>query len=135
MSADTNLSIARRFFYECWNQGKLDVLDEIMAPNHVHHLPDEDIHGIDAIKAGIRTMRIAFPDKTLTIDDEIAAQDKVVFRWTSRFTHLGDFFGMPPTGNHIEYSGIDIIRIKDDRIVELWSQWNQFSFKRQLNPS
>lgn len=135
MPSDTNLSTARRFFNECWNQGKLEVLDEIMAPDHVHHLPDEDIRGIENIKAGIRNLRLAFPDKTLTIDDEIAVRDKVVLRWTVHMTHLGDFYGMPPTGNRIAYSGIDIIRFDHSRIVELWSQWNQGAFKRQLTKS
>lgn len=135
MSSKNNLSLARRFFNECWNQGKLDVLDEIMAPEHIHHLPDEDIQGSENIKRLINNLRAAFPDMKITIEDEIVSQDMVVFRWTTRFTHLGDFFGMPPTGNYIMYTGIDIIRIANNRIVELWNQMDQVSFTNQLTKS
>ena len=135
MSSDSNLSIARRFFNECWVQGKIDVLDEIMAPGHVHHLPGEDLNGPEEIKTIIRDLRIAFPDMRITIEDEIISQDKVVFRWTTRCTHMGDFYGMPPTGNTIEYGGIDIIRFEKGRIVELWSQMDKLSLRRQLNPT
>jgi steroid delta-isomerase-like uncharacterized protein len=133
MSSVTNLSIARRFFNECWNQGKVDVLDEIMAPDHLHHLPDEDIRGAESIKGFILNLRTAFPDLTINIDDEIVAENKVALRWTTRCTHLGDFFGMPPTGNHIEYGGIDIIRFNNGRIVELWSYMDQVGFNTQVN--
>jgi predicted ester cyclase len=132
MSLENNLSIARRFFNECRNQGNLDVLDEIMAPEHIHHLPDEDIHGSEKIKRLINNLRTAFPDMNIKIEDEIVEKDKVVFRWTARLTHRGDFFGIPPTGNHIMYSGIDIIRITNNRIVELWSQMDQVGFNHQL---
>ena len=112
------------------------MLDEIMAPGHVHHLPGEDLHGLEEIKTIIRDLRIAFPDMRITtIEDEIVSQDKVVFRWTTRCTHMGDFYGMPPTGNTIEYGGIDIIRFEKGRIVELWSQMDKLSLRRQLNPT
>ena len=132
MSSEKNRALARRFIDECWNQGKVDVIDDLLAPDHVHHFPDGDIEGADNIKEFILKMRIAFPDIAITIDDEIVSQDKVVFRWTARCTHLGDFFGMSPTGNSIEYTGIDIIRSSNGRIVELWSQTDAVGFDRQL---
>ena len=78
MASELNLSIAKRFFNECWNQGKVDLLDEIMAPDNVHHLPDSELNGFDEVKDGIRNLLMAFPDMSITIDDEIVAQDKVV---------------------------------------------------------
>ena len=135
MSSENNRILARRFFNECWNLGAVDVIDDLLAPDHVHHFPDEDVKGAENIKELIVKTRTAFPDIVFTIDDEIIAQDKVVFRWTARCTHLGDFYGMPPTGNSIEWTGIDIIRCANGRIVELWNQADGIGFERQLKKS
>jgi steroid delta-isomerase-like uncharacterized protein len=133
MSSNTNRALARRFIEECWNQGTVRLIDDFLAPDHVHHLPAGDIHGAEEIKGLIVDVRAAFPDYVITIDDEIVAQDKVVFRWTAHGTHLGDFYGMSPTGNFIKYTGIDIIRCANGRIVELWNQTDFIGFERQLN--
>lgn len=120
-----NLALARRFFNECWNEGRVDALAEIMSPEHVHHFPDGDVRGPENIKAMILDIRQDFPNFQITIDDEIVGQDKVVFRWTIRGTHQ-------PTGNSVEYTGIDIIRIANGRIVELWNQMDVVGYKQQL---
>jgi predicted ester cyclase len=38
----------------------------------------------------------------------------------------------PSTGNSVEYTGIDIIRIANGRIVELWNQMDVVGFNRQM---
>ena len=124
-SSNTNLALARRFFNECWNEGGVDVLAKIMAPKHVHHFPDGDMHGPENIKAMILDIRTRFPDFHISIDDEIVGQDKVVLRWTIRGTHQ-------PTGNSVEYTGIDIIRFSNGRIVELWNQMDVVGYQQQL---
>lgn len=133
MSSSNTLLMARRFFNECWNEGRLEVVDELLAPEHVHHFADGDMRGPESIKSMIRDLRRAFPDFQITIDDEIVSRDKVVLRWTIRGTHKGDFYGMAPTGNTVEYTGIDIIRFGNNgRIVELWNQGDYVGLDRKL---
>ena len=125
MPASDILLLAHRIFNECWNEGRLDVVDELLAPEHVHHFPDGDVHGPENIKAMIRNIRERFPDFQITIDDEIVGQDKVALRWTIRGTHQA-------SGNSVEYTGIDIIRMANGHIVELWNQMDVVGYKRQL---
>ena len=125
MSASDNLLAARRFFDECWNGGRLDVVDELLAPEHVHHFADGDVVGRENVKGLIRDLRDDFPDFHISVDDDFAVEDKVVLRWTIRGTHA-------PTGNPVEYTGIDIIRFVDGRIVELWNQGDYVGLNRQL---
>ncbi len=132
MNSENNQTLARSFINECWNRGSVNLIDDLLAPDHIHHFPDGDIHGAENIKVLIVNARTAFPDLVITIDDEIVEHDKVVLRWTARCTHLGDFYGTPPTGNLIEYTGIDIIRFANGRIVELWNQMDNVGFNRQL---
>jgi predicted ester cyclase len=129
---DENLAVARRFFNECWNEGAVDILTDIMDPEHVHHMANRDMPGPENVKKLIVALRTAFPDFHIDIDDEIVSNDKVVLRWTIRGTHRGDFYGQAPTGNKIEYTGIDILRFANGRIVELWNQMDAVGFNRQM---
>ena len=128
-----NLLLARRFINECWNEGQVEVLEEIMSAEHVHHFSGVDLHGRQAVRGLILAMRTAFPDLHISIEDEIVGGDKVVLRWRTRATHLGDFNSMAPTRNELDYTGIDIIRFEGGRIVELWNQMDELAFNRQLN--
>ena len=66
------------------------------------------------------------------IDDLIAEGDKVVARTTMRGTHLGSFFGVPPSGKTVEMTGVHIVRIADGRIIEHWGNNDDLGLMRQL---
>jgi steroid delta-isomerase-like uncharacterized protein len=85
-------------------------------------------------KAFVPLIRAAFPDSHHTIEDLIAAGDKVVTRFTWSGTHHGEFEGIPPTGRPISVQGIWIHRLKDGRIVEGrdWGQVDWLGLLRQL---
>jgi predicted ester cyclase len=135
MSPETNRALVKQFFDECWNQGKVDVLHEIMSPDHVHHLPGWELHGPDEIKDLILDLRASFPDLHIGVDDEIIADDKVVIRWTMRGTHLGNLGNIAPTGKRVEYIGIDILRCAGSKIVELWGVPDTQGLFQQLRAS
>jgi hypothetical protein len=69
----------------------------------------------------ITTYRTAFPDLKATVDDIFAEGDRVAYRWSTRGTHLGDWLGIPPTGNHMAATGISIFRIAGGKVVEGWT--------------
>ncbi len=50
----------------------------------------------------------------------MAEGDKVTVRHTGTGTHEGEFMGMPATGKSITIPGIDILRVKDGKVVEHW---------------
>ncbi|CAG0961044.1 hypothetical protein ANRL3_00878 [Anaerolineae bacterium] len=128
-----NLRLVQRFFEECWNGGNVTLLDELLAPNHVHHLPGRDLIGSDQVKNLVLSARRAFPDFHITLDDIIIAGNKIVCRWTIQGTNTGSLGSNPPTGKSVVYTGIDIIRCADNRIVELWSQYDSRGLDRQLS--
>jgi serine phosphatase RsbU (regulator of sigma subunit) len=51
----------------------------------------------------------------------LAQGDRVTYRWSVSATHLGDWLGIPPTGNHMTATGITIYRITGGKAVEGWS--------------
>ena len=53
-------------------------------------------------------------------------------RFTAHGIHKGDFMGLPITGKPITMTGIEIFRIKDGKIVELWGEANLLGLMEQL---
>src|SRR3954452_4558605 len=129
MSAEDNKAIARRS-WEVVNQANLDALDEVYATDFVGHEPDEDIHGSEGVKQFVDVLLDASPDMLITVEDDIAEQDKVVTRWTAHATHQGEFQGIPPTGKQV--TGITIHRLDDGKIVEEWENPDLLGLMQQL---
>ena len=62
----------------------------------------------------------------------IAEGDRVMVRWTSHGTHQGESHGLPPTHKQVTNSGINIFRIADGKIAEVWDIWDRLSVWQQL---
>lgn len=133
MSAEKNSALVRRFVEEIFNQGKVEVAEEILAPGYMHHDPttNEFGSGIEGFKQMISLYRQAF-DLQIVLEDQVATEEKVVDRWTGHGTHRGEFMGMAPTGKKITATGISIHRIADGKIAETWNNYDALGIYKQL---
>jgi steroid delta-isomerase-like uncharacterized protein len=120
MTVESNVSLVRRLIDEGWNQGKLEVLDELVAEDAVSSPDDGPTSGRQAWKDEIAYFRSMFPDLRFDIHDLFGADDKVALRWTATGTDTGGFMGRPPTGRRITSRGVDIFRIADGHLVQGW---------------
>ena len=132
MSIEENKRLVRRY-QEIYNSNNLDELTEVLSealltPRIMPGIPS----GIEGAKAAHRLMLAGFPDYQTVIEDLIAEGDKVVARITMKGTNKGSFMGIPPTGNHITFSGIYIARIADGKIVEHWGEEDSIGLMQQL---
>ncbi len=117
-----NEAVARRWHDEAINDGNLDVIDEIVTDEVVHHAGTfPDGVGPDAVKAVLGSLA-AFPDVRHTIGQVIASGDFVVIRFEAEGTHEGEFQGYAPTGQHVTWTGINIFRFECGLIAEEWSE-------------
>jgi predicted ester cyclase len=122
MSAEENKAVVRREQEELWNHtGDLDAAEELFSARQA-----------EAAKQGAADFRRGFPDVISTIEDLIAEGDKVVARWRSRATHQGDYMGIPPTGNEVEFTGISFYRIEGGKIAQSWNIEDQLGLLRQI---
>ena len=135
MLSENNKTVARRFFEEVFGEGKLNVLDEIIAKDHVNSGPGS-LPGLptgpEGTKQLVTVYRNAFPDVHFTIDEQIAEGDKVVTRWTAHGTHQGELAGIPATGNLSTVTGIAVDHIVNGKIAESWGIFDQFLMMQQL---
>jgi steroid delta-isomerase-like uncharacterized protein len=136
MSAQENKEKARRMVEEAFGQGKVEIVEEILAPDFVCYDPNSEageVRGADTIRQEIEWFRNAVPDLSYTVEDQVAEGDKVVTRYTATGTHEGEFFGVAPTGNRIEMSGIQIDRFGEDgKMVEEWPEYDLLGAMKQM---
>ena len=127
---EANTVLARRFHDEIFAQGNLDAADAILTPDFVWHAPpdQEFVVGPAAVKAVATEVRAFFGDDYVTQhDDEIAAGDRVVIRWTLTGTVQTETGPVP-----VVYTGIDIFRIEDGQLAELWQNTSDLELEAQL---
>jgi steroid delta-isomerase-like uncharacterized protein len=121
MSTDQNKAVYRRFIQEAFNKGNLDVLDEVLAPNYVYRdAPPGTPAGAEGIRQVVTMFRNAFPDLTITIEDQVAESDLVASRTVMRGTQRGPIFGIPASGNRVAVPGLTMVRVVEGKVAESW---------------
>jgi steroid delta-isomerase-like uncharacterized protein len=127
------ISPISRIVEEAFNHGNLDVVDELLSPDHfAHNAFGMGPNGPQGLKCLIAMFRSAFPDLHFSLEDEIREGDKIAARWTMRGTHKGLFLGNPPTGRPVEAQGIIFARTVNGQIVEDWTVMDQMGILQQL---
>lgn len=132
MYTEENKAIVRQFFEEGPSKGNIKAANELLSPDFAMHVPLPAPPGIEGINEVITTCRAAFEHLNVTIEDMVAEGDKVVARFTAQGVHKGSFMGLPATGKPITMTGIEIFRIKDGKIAELWGEVNLLGLMQQL---
>lgn len=127
--------VIRRFYTLAWNEGSLHEADALLDPDLVDHdqlaVPDARpgaaglLHLIGLIRSGL-------PDLARTVEIQVGQGDLVATRFVDEGTHQGELFGIPATGRRVRLVGINIERVVDGRIVELWHVENIAGLMAQL---
>jgi predicted ester cyclase len=71
----------------------------------------------------------------MQIEEQVAERDLVATRKTFRGTHLGDQWGLAPTGNRVQVEFIDIFRIRDGQLAEHWHHFDWGDLRSQMRPA
>jgi predicted ester cyclase len=132
MSAE-NKALVRRFYDEVFGKKNVNAIDELCAPGFVDHSPAPgQAPGPQGLKAMFTEWFQGFPDATLTVQDMVAEGDLVVARLSGQGTHTGSLLGTAPTGKKVTFRGMDMIRLKDGRAIEVWHEGNDAEVLMQL---
>lgn len=132
-SADlsANKELVRRYLGDVLSAGRLDLLDQLLAPDFEDSTPGapQGVRGPDVIRAAQQRAREIFPEVEYNVEDLVAEGDKVVARYTVRATSRGT--GSSP-GRPIEVTGMTLFRIAEGRIREMWIVNDQIEMFLQL---
>jgi predicted ester cyclase len=127
--------VARTLIEEGFNQGNLEVAAGLTAPGLVEHQDFGPSHapGAEGVQAVIASLRRAFSDFRLTIEDLVDADGGAVWlRMVATGTNDGSFMGNAPTGRPIRIDVFDVIRVEDGRMVEHWGVPDRLGVLLQL---
>ena len=127
-------TVVGRYIDECWNRGRIDLVDELVDADFIDHLPFETQlpDGITGLKSMIETVRLGFSDFRIDVEDMIAEDDRVVTRFLVKGTHDGRFFGLPPSHRQAQIDGIAIFRVDHHQILDQWCMVDRNRLMQQI---
>jgi predicted ester cyclase len=107
--------VIHRYFSEVWNEGRLQVLDELVTLDYIHHSPStpDPERGPRGLKPIVAAMRIGIPDLHYTILDAVLEPDKEAVHVRLTGTPTGESFGMAPTNRSIDVRQMQIEWLRD----------------------
>ncbi|MFI7275412.1 ester cyclase [Streptomyces sp. NPDC049879] len=109
--------------------GRLDDALALIDPEVLDHRggTQGDHHGRAAWRRKWERMGAdsAFHDVSVTIEQNVVAGDTSVNRYTTRGTHTA-------SGRHYAVLGMDMVRVRDGRIVEHWALRDSDAIRDQL---
>jgi steroid delta-isomerase-like uncharacterized protein len=133
--SEQNKAVSKRILEEVFSQGKLQLIDELVAANFTAYdpsFPGGKVTGREGLRQYVEMYRAAFPDLHFTIHDQFADGDKAATRYTATGTHKGALMGIAPTGKHATVTGITIEHYKDGKAVEVWANSDTLGMLQQL---
>jgi predicted ester cyclase len=138
VSTEDNKRVVANFVEVCQNQHDLAAADDFFHPDFVNHYApagrpmDPTPRPAGGFQQFYGMLLKAFPDATMGISEQLAERDLVATRKTLRGTHLGEIWGLAPSGNRVEWEFIDIFRIRDGKLVEHWTHMDFDALRLQM---
>jgi predicted ester cyclase len=131
----SNGDLVRNFFEIIWNQRRIDLIGDYIAPDSVLHADHGDIVGPEEFKRQQYTpFTLAFPDLRVELPGLIDNGSEVVVRWIGYGTHAGDGLGFLPTNKQVVFRGISWIEGRDGKFGQGWQSSNIEDVIRSLIP-
>ena len=130
---EANKALTRAWYEGVWRDRKVELVDEIVAPDFVLHVGGGD-YGRDATRDAFENTWIAaFPDLTVEMKLQVAEHDLVADHLVFSGRHSGvPLGGIEPTGASVSFTQTTIARIENGRIAEIWEDFDWRGLMRQL---
>ena len=119
---------------EAWGKGDFETYKALLAPDFRFHYPSNNPNpmSVEDLIDFAKMYRKAIADISWSLEEIIAAEDKIVMRFIERGTHVGEFMGVPATDNKYETSGILISRIENGKVAEQREDFDMLGLMQQL---
>ena len=132
MSQEQNVKAQERLA-EIINTRELDKLGEVFAEDVVDHDPAPDQgEGVEGFRAFFKALSTGIPDLEIAPAVLVADDEHVAIAYTVSGTHDGELLGVPPSGERVEFRGVQIARFEDGKIVERWGSSDELGVLKQV---
>ena len=132
MIENENTAIVRRWFEELWNQGRLETIDELLAPTAIVYDmtgTGGEIRGRDDFRAAAKMLLAAF-ETHFTVEDIFGVEDRVAIRLSLRIRHVGPLGELQPTGKKATVPVMCMLEVRGGQLMGGWNNWDVASALR-----
>jgi predicted ester cyclase len=125
-ASELNKRKVRLFVEAVWNEGRLELIDDLVAADYIGRFPliDGAVHGPDGVRRLVSRGRRAYPDLYVKIEDQIAEDDRVATRWRATAA----------SGDSKCYAGISIIRLLAGKQVDSHTEYTNVTRSEADSP-
>jgi predicted ester cyclase len=125
---------AAELFYTFWNTGNPKYLNAVITPDFIDNtLPGGRPQGPQGPLFASNNFRKAVPDLRCAVEDLLIVGDKIAARLVFTGTFKGEFMGHQPTNKPIKFIAMDILHVKNGRLIEDWHLEDNLTLLQQLN--
>jgi predicted ester cyclase len=116
------------------NEGRLELIDELIAADYVGHIPcaEPEVTGPASVRQLVSSHRRAHPGLHIKIEDQIAEEDRVVTRWHATVPAREAQAPLAPRGRAVCYAGISIIRLRAGKQVDCHTECTNLTASQAL---
>lgn len=133
---ESAVRIVRCFYSSLVCEGSIQsaAIDKHLTDDFIgHHLP-LGLNGREGYKRFMRMVGDSFREMTpVALHDLFNDAGKVAARWSITGIHSGEFMGIPATHRRITLKGIDIVRVEDGKIADLWQEIDLVGILQQIS--
>ncbi|QYN18809.1 ester cyclase [Amycolatopsis sp. DSM 110486] len=120
--------------YRIFDIGDVAALDDVLAPELVDHNPipgtSSGVEGMRLLVAAVRDAFTATRHEVLHLTE--AGEGWIVGHWRMTGIHTGQWLGTPATGRPVSFTGTDLMRVVDGKVVELRHVEELFQLHQQI---
>lgn len=122
-----NATLLFKWFDQVWNQGNKQAITELFDSEGIAHgVTDENgPKGPEGFEAFYNGFKGQFSNVDISVDEVVSEEDLESARCTVKATHIG-------SGKDVEFSGICMVRKRNDKIIEAWNHFDFLGLYQQL---
>lgn len=134
MSFKKNKTLVLQFYEEVWGEGNLAFAKEVFHENYIRH----DLRAGHPVAGAAGQMQIAgdfrkaFSDLEIQIDLVFGDDEYIAARWTMTGTHTGAWGDIQPTHKKASFSGVNLFRFENGKVMEIWNHRDDLGLYQQL---
>jgi len=105
-------------------------IEKLFSTGHISILDEHP--GMESLRQMYPGFKDAFPDVRIELRQQVIENDRVACHWIFQGTHLGQLFGIPPTGRSVRFQNLSIVKVKDGKITQYNSEIGWLSIFMQI---
>ena len=136
-TSELNKRKVRLFVEAVWNEGRLALIDELVADDYIGRVPriEKAVRGPEGVRRLVSCGRRAHPDLYIKIDDQLAEDDRVATRWRATAKAPVARATTAPTGGTPCCAGISIIRLLAGKQVDSHTEYTTVTPSATCKPA